>query len=50
MASKVRKLAKHAQRKPNQLAKKGEADRKILDMKPKHLFAGKRSKGKTDRR
>lgn len=29
---------------------KGEADRFIGDMMPKHLFAGKRGSGKTDRR
>jgi nucleolar GTP-binding protein len=28
----------------------GEADRHIYDLKPKHLFSGKRSNGKTDRR
>ena len=31
-------------------AKKGEADRHIPDLKPKHLFSGKRPKGTTDRR
>lgn len=31
-------------------SKKGEGDRHIPDLKPKHLFAGKRSTGKTDRR
>ncbi|VDL95137.1 unnamed protein product [Schistocephalus solidus] len=31
-------------------SRKGEADRHIPDLKPKHLFAGKRSIGKTDRR
>ena len=50
MAAKVRKLAKNAQRKPNRNAKKGEGDRHIFDMKPKHLFAGKRGTGKTDHR
>ena len=34
----------------NRDAKKGEADRVILCAKPKHLFAGKRGMGKTDRR
>jgi len=47
---KMRKIAKNAQRKPNRDARKGEGDRHIFDMKPKHLFAGKRGKGKTDRR
>ena len=50
MAAKVRKLAKKAQAPANRNAKKGEADRVILNMKPKHLYAGKRSSGKTDRR
>jgi len=30
--------------------RKGEADRHVFDFKPKHLFAGKRGTGKTDRR
>ena len=47
---KVRKLAKISQRPRNRLAKKGEADRKIPSLKPKHLFAGKRSLGKTNKR
>lgn len=47
---KARKLAKISQRPGNRAAKKGEADRKILNMKPKHLFTGKRSIGKNTRR
>ncbi|CAJ0936219.1 unnamed protein product, partial [Mesorhabditis belari] len=47
---KVRKLAKKAQREMNQDARKGEADRHIGTKMPKHLFAGKRKMGKTDRR
>lgn len=31
-------------------ARKGEGDRHIFDLKPKHLFTGKRGTGKTDRR
>jgi len=31
-------------------ARKGEADRRIFTLKPKHLFSGKRKGGKTDRR
>lgn len=50
MAAKVRKLAKNAQRKSNRFGKQGEADRHIHEVKPKHLFAGKRKSGKTDRR
>lgn len=44
------KLGKKAANKRNKDARKGEGDRVILNMKPKHLFSGKRSKGKTDRR
>jgi len=47
---KVDKLAKLKQKDRNKAAKKGEADRVILNMKPKHLFSGKRGAGKTDRR
>lgn len=43
-------LAKKSGKKRNKDARKGEADRVILNMKPKHLFSGKRSTGKTDRR
>jgi nucleolar GTP-binding protein len=32
------------------LAKAGESDRAIRVKMPKHLFAGKRKNGKTDRR
>lgn len=31
-------------------ARKGESDRHVFDLKPKHLFSGKRKMGKTDRR
>jgi len=34
----------------NRLAKKGEADRVIHDLMPKHLYTGKRTVGKNDRR
>jgi len=47
---KVKKIAKKAQIPFNRNAKKGEGDRVILNMKPKHLFSGKRGNGKTDRR
>ena len=50
MAAKARKIAKKAQGPKNQDARKGEGDRHIFDMKPKHLFAGKRKQGKTTRR
>ena len=46
----VRKKMKRQQKPFAKNAKKGEADRTILASKPKHLFSGKRGKGKTDRR
>ena len=50
-ASKVRSMSKVSQRNLlNRDARVGEADRKIVEKKPKHLFAGKRGMGKTDRR
>lgn len=50
MAKKAKILAKVGQRKTTANARTGEADRRIFVKKPKHLFAGKRSIGKTDRR
>ncbi|KAK3597055.1 hypothetical protein CHS0354_022058 [Potamilus streckersoni] len=50
MAKKVKKIARKAQMPANREAKKGEGDRVILNMKPKHLFSGKRKAGKTQRR
>lgn len=44
------KLAKKSLKKRNKDARRGEADRVIPNLKPKHLFSGKRSSGKTDRR
>ncbi|GLJ36933.1 hypothetical protein SUGI_0746780 [Cryptomeria japonica] len=44
------KIGKKASKKRNKDARKGEADRVIVNLKPKHLFSGKRSIGKTDRR
>ncbi|CAO2825760.1 unnamed protein product [Amaranthus hypochondriacus] len=44
------KLAKKSVMKRNKSARRGEADRVIPNLKPKHLFSGKRSNGKTDRR
>lgn len=46
----VRKLQLFQRREPNRLAKAGEADRHIPTKMPKHLFAGKRKSGKTNRR
>ncbi|KAG6557806.1 hypothetical protein Mapa_000573 [Marchantia paleacea] len=47
---KAMKIGKKAVRQRNKDAKKGEADRTIVNLKPKHLFSGKRGTGKTDRR
>ncbi|KAI0899993.1 nucleolar GTP-binding protein [Annulohypoxylon nitens] len=47
---KAEKQAKLSQRKMNRMARQGEADRHIGASLPKHLFAGKRSMGKTSRR
>jgi len=46
-ANKLRNLG---QRPRNMLAKAGEGDRAIKVKMPKHLFAGKRKAGKTQRR
>ncbi|TPX43712.1 hypothetical protein SeMB42_g04623 [Synchytrium endobioticum] len=43
-------IKKHAQKPFNFEARRGEADRHISAKKPKHLFAGKRGIGKTQRR
>jgi len=50
MAKKARLMHKISQREMNQNAKKGEADRRHLTSRPKHLYSGKRKMGKTDRR
>lgn len=44
------KKGRQAMRQRNKDAKRGEADRAIYNVRPKHLFAGKRGIGKTDRR
>jgi len=49
-AAKATKMRNLSQRERNRLAKAGEADRAIKTKMPKHLFAGKRKGGKTDRR
>jgi len=48
--SKAIQLRNLSQRHRNRMAKAGEADRAIRTKMPKHLFAGKRKAGKTDRR
>lgn len=47
---KVERLKRNAQVKGNMAARKGEADRRILISRPKHLFSGKRGSGTNDRR
>ncbi|TMS38608.1 hypothetical protein L596_005298 [Steinernema carpocapsae] len=47
---KTNKVRRKAQRPKNQDARKGEGDRHISVKRPKHLFAGKRGIGKSDRR
>ncbi|XP_020583932.1 nucleolar GTP-binding protein 1-like [Phalaenopsis equestris] len=44
------KLKKKSEKVRNKAARRGEADRVIPNLKPKHLFSGKRSIGKTQRR
>jgi nucleolar GTP-binding protein len=43
-------MRKKAQRAPNLDARKGEGDRVVLNLRPKHLFSGKRGSGTNDRR
>lgn len=51
MAQKVKQMRSKAQRKLlHRESRVSEADRSIAVKKPKHLFAGKRGMGKTDRR
>ena len=47
---KSEKLRRGHQKVLNQNARKGEADRRFMDLKPKHLFSGKRTQGTHDRR
>ncbi|CDK27393.1 unnamed protein product [Kuraishia capsulata CBS 1993] len=50
LRSKVERLAKMQRRERNRQARAGEADRHSTASLPKHLLAGKRGIGKTDRR
>lgn len=50
LRNKAAKLAKIQQRARNRMARVGEADRHIAETLPKHLYAGKRGMGKTQRR
>ena len=46
----AKKKMRMNQKKFTQDGRQGESDRRILAVKPKHLFAGKRKMGKTGRR
>ncbi|CAL9689381.1 unnamed protein product [Knipowitschia caucasica] len=50
MMKKAKTMMKNSQRGMNRQGKKGEADRHVFDLKPKHLLAGKRKSGTTDYR
>ncbi|XP_011385010.1 nucleolar GTP-binding protein 1-like [Pteropus vampyrus] len=50
MVRKTKTMMKKAQKQMNRSGRKGEADRHVFDMKPKHLLSGKRKAGKKDRR
>jgi nucleolar GTP-binding protein len=47
---KTEKLKRSRQITRNRDARQGEADRRVLETKPKHMFVGKRKMGKTNRR
>jgi len=48
--SMAERLAKRARKELSKDGRLGESDRHIFDLKPKHLFSGKRGIGSTDRR
>ncbi|XP_068196332.1 GTP-binding protein 4 [Antennarius striatus] len=50
MVRKAKRMMKSSQRGMNRQGKKGEADRHVFDLKPKHLLAGKRKAGTADHR
>uniref|UniRef100_A0A671K416 Nucleolar GTP-binding protein 1 n=1 Tax=Sinocyclocheilus anshuiensis TaxID=1608454 RepID=A0A671K416_9TELE len=50
MLKKVKTMMKSSQKEMNRQGKKGESDRHVFDVKPKHLLAGKRKSGSTSRR
>ncbi|ODV71790.1 putative GTPase NOG1 [Cyberlindnera jadinii NRRL Y-1542] len=50
LRSKAERMAKMERRERNRYARQGESDHHIGNIMPKHLFAGKRGVGKTDRR
>lgn len=48
--NKAVKMADRQQLRAGKMARKGEGDRHIPTLRPKHLLVGHRGKGKTDRR
>ncbi|KAK3534659.1 hypothetical protein QTP86_018204 [Hemibagrus guttatus] len=50
MMKKVKTMMKSSQKEMNRQGRKGESDRHVFDLKPKHLLAGKRKSGSTSRR
>jgi len=50
VANKAERLKRNKQIARNREARQGEADRRIAESKPKHMYAGKRKMGKTQRR
>uniref|UniRef100_A0A8C6TPW7 Nucleolar GTP-binding protein 1 n=1 Tax=Neogobius melanostomus TaxID=47308 RepID=A0A8C6TPW7_9GOBI len=50
MMKKAKTMMKNSQKGMNRQGKKGEADRHVFDLKPKHLLAGKRKSGTNDYR
>uniref|UniRef100_A0AAR2JD78 Nucleolar GTP-binding protein 1 n=1 Tax=Pygocentrus nattereri TaxID=42514 RepID=A0AAR2JD78_PYGNA len=50
MMKKAKTMMKNSQKGMNRQGKKGESDRHVHDLKPKHLLAGKRKSGSTSRR
>lgn len=50
MLKKVKTMMKSSQKDMNRQGRKGESDRHVFDLKPKHLLAGKRKSGTTSRR
>lgn len=50
MVKKAKNMMKSSQKDMNRQGRKGESDRHVYDLKPKHLLSGKRKSGTTDRR
>lgn len=50
MAKKMKKIGQKAQKAMNKDGRRGEADRHVYDLKPKHLFSGKRGLGSSNKR